>query len=78
MEYLVKNGMATKKASNVISESILEVELDLDVIRKKPGEESDPDEEEEPVPLPTPQSEPPPASTNAAPGNSLTNAPSVP
>jgi hypothetical protein len=36
MAWLIQNGLATPKAKNVISESILEVELDLDVIRRKP------------------------------------------
>ena len=38
MAWLVARGFATTKATNVISESVLEVELDLDVIRRLPAE----------------------------------------
>jgi|TARA_B100000959_G_scaffold208628_1_gene219112 hypothetical protein len=83
MAWLVKQGFATTKANNVISESTLEVDLDLDVIRKKP-KEFDPNENTEPVP-PTPQPESPPAtttdpsaSTNAVSSNPSTNASPAP
>ena len=83
MAWLVKQGFATKKATNVISESILEVELDLDVIRKKPSEE-DLDKEVEPPTPPQPQQPPatnaPAASTNTnvVSGNPVTKAPQAP
>ena len=84
MAWLVRQGFATTKATNVISESLLKVELDLDVIRKLPGE-PDPNEGAEPVPTTTPQPEQPPASTNAPaastnaiPVSPSTNAPSAP
>lgn len=38
LQVLINAGLATPKAKNVISESILEVELDLDVIRKQRSE----------------------------------------
>ncbi|SVE64970.1 uncharacterized protein METZ01_LOCUS517824, partial [marine metagenome] len=39
MAWLVLQGFATTKATNVTSESLLEVDLDLDIIRKKPTDE---------------------------------------
>ena len=74
MAWLVRQGFATTKATNVISESVLEVELDLDVIRRLP-DEPDPNEGAEPVPAAEPQPEQSPASTNAPPVNPSTNAP---
>jgi hypothetical protein len=59
LAWLVRYGFTTTKATNVISESVLKVELDLDVIRKLPGE-PDPNEGAEPVPTTTPQPEQPP------------------
>ncbi len=40
LQLLITAGLATPKAKNVISESILEVQLDLDVIRKQTPEEN--------------------------------------
>jgi hypothetical protein len=84
MVWLVRQGLATTKATNVISESVLEVELDLDVIRKKPSEQ-DWDEEVKPVPTTTPKPLLPPATNapaastnNAIPVNPTTDAPSAP
>ena len=83
MAWLVRQGLATEKATNVTSESLLEVVLDLDVIRKKPSEE-DSGEEVEPVPITTPQPLLTPdtnataASTNAIPVNPSTNTPPAP
>ena len=53
MAWLVQQGFATRKATNVISESVLEVELDLDVIRQRPSKR-DPNEGVGPVPTGTP------------------------
>ena len=82
MAWLVKQGFATKKATNVISESLLEVEMDLDVIRKKPGEGEDLEEEVDPAsPIPPPATNAPAAATNTnntVSGNPVTKAPQTP
>ena len=74
MAWLVRQGFATTKATNVTSESLLEVDLDLDIIRKKPSDE-DAGEEVEPVPIVAPQPGQPLNTTNAPAVN--TNAPAV-
>jgi len=74
MAWLVRQGFATTKATNVTSESLLEVELDLDIIRKKPSDE-DTSEEVEPVPIVAPQPGQPLNTTNAP--AVTTNAPAV-
>ena len=74
MAWLVRQGFATTKATNVTSESLLEVDLDLDIIRKIPSDE-DASEEVEPVPITTPQPGQPLNTTNAPAVN--TNAPAV-
>jgi hypothetical protein len=74
LQWLIQNGLATPKAKNVISESILEVELDLDVIRKQKSEatgELNPEPGNPPAPAPGN----PPA---PAPGNPPVPAPSSP
>ena len=77
MAWLVRQGFATKKSTNVISESVLEVALDLDVIRQLPGE-PDSSVGVKPVPTATPQSGLPPAGTNTVPVNPSTNATPTP
>ena len=74
MAWLVRQGFATTKATNVTSESLLAVDLDLDIIRKKPSDE-DTSEEVEPVPITTPQPGQPLNTTNAP--AVTTNAPAV-
>ena len=74
MAWLVANGFATTKATNVTSESLLEVDLDLDIIRKKASEE-DMSEEVEPVPIVAPQPGQPLNTTNAPAAS--TNAPAA-
>ena len=74
MAWLVRQGFATTKATNVTSESLLEVDLDLDIIRKIPSDE-DASEEVEPVPITTPQPGQPLNTTNAP--AVTTNAPAV-
>lgn len=71
---LERMGLASQKSTNVISETVLEVELDIDVVRKLPVAPDPNALSTEPVPAPgtQPQTNAPPAVTNAPPA---TNAP---
>ena len=70
MTALERMGLSSQKSTNVISETVLEVELDIDVVRKLPVAPDPNAVPEQPVPAPSN-----PQPTNAAPA--VTNAPAI-
>ena len=55
MKALIGAGYGTPAATNVVSEAILEVEMDLDIIRKVPDPTAAPEIPAAPAPAPEPQ-----------------------
>ena len=58
MRALISAGYGTPAATNVVSEAILEVEMDLDVIRKVPDPNAAPEIPAAPAPQPQPGGQP--------------------